>query len=134
MELSYTRVTDALVRQGAQLLIIPTMDVEEWGRHEHQLHSRIAPVRAAEYSIPIFRLASSGISQAVAGSGYVVAQTTFPGNAEILAAKLRLPSAGALPLDRWLAPGCVGVTGFVIAMLLFLTWKDARHRKHPPAA
>ena len=29
-DLSYTRVTDELVRQGAQLLIVPTMDVEDW--------------------------------------------------------------------------------------------------------
>ena len=133
-DLSYTRVTDALVKQGAQLLIVPTMDVEEWGRHEHQLHSRIAPVRAAEYGIPIFRLASSGISQAVAGEGYVVAQTTFPGNASILSAKLRLPNSGALPLDRWLAPGCVGITALIIATLLFLTWKNTRHHRHTPAA
>ena len=133
-DLSYTRVTDALVKQGAQLLIVPTMDVEEWGRHEHQLHSRIAPARAAEYGIPIFRLASSGISQAVAGEGYVVAQTTFPGNASILSAKLRLPNSGALPLDRWLAPGCVGITALIIATLLFLTWKNIRHHRHTPAA
>lgn len=64
-DLSYTRVTDELVRQGAQLIICPTMDVSEWGRHEHELHTRVAPVRAAEYGVPIFRLASSGISQAV---------------------------------------------------------------------
>ncbi|HEY2329723.1 MAG TPA: carbon-nitrogen hydrolase family protein [Verrucomicrobiae bacterium] len=68
-DLSYTRVTDELVRQGAQLLIVPTMDVEEWGRHQHELHARVAPVRAAEYGIPIFRVASSGISQAVTGGG-----------------------------------------------------------------
>ena len=73
-DLSYTRVTDELVRQGAQLLIVPTMDVEEWGRHQHELHSRVAPVRAAEYGIPIFRVASSGISQAVSWTGNVVAQ------------------------------------------------------------
>ena len=46
-DLSYTRVTDELVRQGAQLLIVPTMDVDFWGRHQHELHSRVAPVRAA---------------------------------------------------------------------------------------
>ena len=62
-DLSYTRVTDALVRQGAQMLIVPTMDVETWGQHQHELHARIAPVRAAEYGILIFRVASSGISQ-----------------------------------------------------------------------
>jgi len=123
-DLSYARVTDELVRQGAQLLIVPTMDVEDWGRHQHELHSRVAPVRAAEYGIPIFRVASSGISQAVTGDGYVVAQTSIPGSGEIFSAQLRLPTHGRLPLDRWLAPFCVAVTGIVTAVLLFLAWKE----------
>jgi len=123
-DLSYTRVTDELVRQGAQLLIVPTMDVEEWGRHQHELHSRVAPVRAAEYGVPIFRVASSGISQAINGSGQVVAQTTIPGSGEILAAQLRLPRQGSLPLDRWLAPFCTGITGLLTAALLWLNWRD----------
>jgi len=125
-DLSYTRVTDELVRQGAQLLIVPTMDVEFWGRHQHELHARVAPVRAAEYGIPIFRVASSGISQAVTGSGQVVTQTSIPGNGEFFSAQLRLPSRGSLPLDRFLAPLCVGVTAIVTATLLFLTWKEKR--------
>ena len=125
-DLSYTRVTDELVRQGAQLLIVPTMDVELWGRHQHELHSRVAPVRAAEYGIPIFRVASSGISQAVTGSGQVVAQTSMPGVGEILSAKLHLPARGSLPVDRWLAPFCTGITGFILAALLLLEWKDNR--------
>jgi apolipoprotein N-acyltransferase len=125
-DLSYTRVTDELVRQGAQLLIVPTMDVDDWGRHQHELHSRVAPVRAAEYGIPIFRVASSGISQAVTGTGDVVAQTKIPGNGEIFSAQLRLPTRGFLPLDRYLAPICTGVTGIITAILLFLAWKDKR--------
>jgi apolipoprotein N-acyltransferase len=135
-DLSYTRVTDELVRQGAQLLIVPTMDVSEWGRHQHELHSRVAPVRAAEYGIPIFRLASSGISQAVNGNGNVVAQTHFDGNAEILAAKLRLPMRGTMPLDRWLAPLCVAVTSMLIVTLLFLAWKERKSSSsnQPPLA
>jgi apolipoprotein N-acyltransferase len=127
-DLSYTRVTDELVRQGAQLLIVPTMDVEDWGRHQHELHSRVAPARAAEYGIPIFRLASSGISQAVAGDGHVVAQTSFPGSLDILSAQFRLPAHGSLPLDRFLAPVCTAITGVILAALLFLAWKD----KHTP--
>ena len=125
-DLSYTRVTDELVRQGAQLLIVPTMDVETWGRHQHELHSRVAPVRAAEYGLPIFRVDSSGISQAVTGGGQVIAQTSIPGNGEIFSAQLRLPMRGSLPLDRWLAPLCVGVTGIATALLLLLAWKDKR--------
>ena len=123
-DLSYTRVTDELVRQGAQLLIVPTMDVADWGKHEHELHSRVAPVRATEYGIPIFRVASSGISQAVTGGGQVVAQTSIPGSGEIFSAQLRLPMRGSLPLDRYLAPFCVAITSIVTAVLLFLNWKE----------
>ena len=125
-DLSYTRVTDELIRQGAQLLIVPTMDVETWGRHQHELHSRVAPVRAAEYGVPIFRLASSGISQAVTGYGSVIAQTRMPGPGEILSAQLRLPRRGSLPLDRILAPVCTAITAMVLAALLFLEWKTKR--------
>jgi apolipoprotein N-acyltransferase len=127
-DLSYTRVTDELVRQGAQLIICPTMDVEYWGRHQHELHARVAPVRAAEYGIPIFRVASSGISQAVTGGGLVIAQTSIPGNGEIFSAQLRLSRQGSIPLDRCLAPLCTGSTGIITAALLLLAWKDKRGR------
>ena len=125
-DLSYTRVTDELVRQGAQLIICPTMDVDYWGRHQHEIHSRVAPVRASEYGIPIFRVASSGISQAVTGGGQVVAQTSVGGYGEIFSAQLRLPPHGSIPIDRYLAPLCTGIIGIVAAVLLFLAWKDKR--------
>lgn len=118
-DLSYTRVVDELVRQGAQLLIVPTMDVEYWGRHQHELHARVAPVRAAEYGIPIFRLTSSGISQAVDEAGQVVAQAPMPGNGAFLAARLSLPPNGVLPPDRFFAPICTGIT---VLVLLWLLW------------
>jgi apolipoprotein N-acyltransferase len=117
-DLSYARVTDELVRQGAQMLIVPTMDVADWGRHQHELHARVAPVRAAEYGIPIFRVASSGISQGVNWRGGVQSSAPFEGQGEILffGAHLSPGLKAPLPLDRWLAPFCVGVTG------LFVTW------------
>jgi apolipoprotein N-acyltransferase len=112
-DLSYARVTDELLRQGAQMLIVPTMDVADWGRHQHELHARVAPVRAAEYGIPIFRLASSGISQGVDRMGMVRASAPFEGEGEMLflGVNLRPDRHGSLPLDRWLAPLCVAVTG-----------------------
>jgi apolipoprotein N-acyltransferase len=131
-DLSYTRVTDELVRQGAQLLIVPTMDLEDWGKHEHELHSRVAPVRAAEYGIPIFRLASSGISQAVTGGGKVIAQTRIGGNGDILSAKLQLPTRGALPLDRFLAPVCVAITGVTLFWLILLSLREKSSKKKTP--
>jgi len=100
--------------------------VEYWGRHQHELHSRVAPVRAAEYGIPIFRVASSGSSQAVSGGGNVIAQIPFGRNGDFFSAQLRIPPHGSLPLDRYLAPLCTVVTGIVTAILLLLTWNDKR--------
>jgi len=116
-DLSYTRVTDELVRQGAQMLIVPTMDVADWGRRQHELHARVAPVRAAEYGIPIFRLASSGISQGVNGHGWVQASVSFPGEGEMIFFGASLNRKGSLPLDRLLARFCVLITALVIIVL-----------------
>ncbi len=131
-DLSYTRVTDELVRQGAQMLIVPTMDVAEWGQHQHELHARVAPVRAAEYGIPIFRLASSGISQGVNKSGRVQSSAPFPGEGEVIVFGAVLPKGGgSLPLDRYLAPVCVRVTGLFISWLAVGTFvKSSRFRRH----
>jgi apolipoprotein N-acyltransferase len=123
-DLSYTRVTDELVRQGAQMLIVPTMDLVEWGRHQHELHARVAPVRAAEYGIPIFRVASSGISQAVSGSGIVRASAPFPGDGEMIFFGTNSSHKGSLPLDRYLAPVSVFVTG------VFVVWLVVAGRKN----
>lgn len=117
-DLSYTRVTDRLVRQGAQALIVPTMDVVDWGRHEHELHARVARIRAAEYGIPIFRVASSGISQLVDRSGFERASAGFPGQKEMLSGNIFVGRTGSLPIDRWLAPASVGVTGMIIIFLV----------------
>ena len=113
-DLSYRHVVDNLIAQGAQLLIVPTMDVVDWGQHQHELHARIAPMRASEYHIPIFRLCSSGISQAVDANGSVIAMASFPGQDEIMSAALPFNRPGRLPIDHWIAPFSVFVTvGFI---------------------
>jgi apolipoprotein N-acyltransferase len=103
-DLSYTRVTDRLVARGAQALIVPTMDVADWGRTQHELHALIAPTRATEYGIPIFRLASSGISQVVKASGTVEAIAPFPGADETIFASINIANRGRRPIDRFAAP------------------------------
>lgn len=130
-DLSYTRVTDELLRQGAQMLIVPTMDVAEWGRHQHELHARVAPVRAAEYGIPIFRVASSGISQGVNHTGRIQSSAPFPGEGAILffGARLSPGLKGSLPLDRWLAPFCVLVTGAFTVWLMIDRLRHGRLAK-----
>jgi apolipoprotein N-acyltransferase len=121
-DLSYRLITDQLVSNGAEALIVPTMDVQDWGKAQHELHARIAPVRAAEYGIPIFRVASSGISQLVDCCGRVLAKAPCPGEGAELTGILRMGRTGKTPVDNWLAPLCVlatalcgcGLTGAVI--------------------
>ncbi len=133
-DLNYRRVTDELIRQGAQALIVPTMDVADWGENQHRLHARVAPVRAAEYGVPIFRLCSSGISQLVERDGRVVASASFPGEGEIIVGTLRLAQPGTLPFDRVLAPACAGATGLLMAWLVFAAlWNPKRTAAQPGA-
>ena len=117
-DLSYTRITDKLVRLGAQALVVPTMDVLDWGNRQHRLHARIAPVRAAEYGIPIFRVASSGISQCVDSRGRILAEAPCPGDGSTLCGTLDLGSQGTLPLDRWLAPFSTAIAAIVVVWFL----------------
>jgi apolipoprotein N-acyltransferase len=121
-DLSYTRVTDRLVKLGAEAIIVPTMDVVDWGSAQHELHSRIAPARATECGLPIFRVASSGISQLVDRSGRVLATAPCPGDAATITGTLEMRGAGRRPLDRWLAPFATGVTAATIIWFL-LRWR-----------
>jgi apolipoprotein N-acyltransferase len=120
-DLSYTRVADRLVQQGAQALIVPTMDVADWGNAQHELHARVTPVRASEYGLPIFRLASSGVSQWADRNGRIRASAPALGDGATLAGTLEMRGPGRLPPDRWLAPFAVGVTVVLVATFL-LRW------------
>lgn len=128
-DLSYTRVTDALVRKGAQMLIVPTMDIAEWGAHQHRLHARVAPMRAAEYGIPIFRVASSGISQGVDHRGKVLASAPFPGEGEVIFFGANLKGKGMVPADRLLALFCVGITGLFLIRQAAVALRNRRREK-----
>jgi len=130
-DLSCTRVTDELIRQGAQAILAPTMDVEDWGKRQHLLHGRVAPIRAAEYGVPIFRLCSSGISQAVDQYGRVLARAPFPGQGKSLEASFELPRRGRLPADRFLIWPCIAVcAGFLAWHVVHSFWSrvDASRR------
>ena len=123
-DLSFSRVIDELIRQGAQILIIPTMDVVAWGEREHRLHAKIAPARAQEYQVPIFRLASSGISQSVTAQGTIAAAAPFPGQGAFIVDTIQASDQGRLPIDRWIAaPSSL----LALAACLFLGLQKARH-------
>lgn len=117
-DLSYSRVTDELIRQGARALLVPTMDVIDWGKHQHALHGRVAPMRAAEYQVSILRVTSSGESQLVRVDGTIAASIPFGCQEQVLSGFMELAPNGRLPLDRWFAPVAVAFTGLFSLWLL----------------
>jgi len=116
-DLSYRRVVDGLIAQGAEAIVVPTMDVTDWGERQHQLHARVGPVRAAELRVPLFRLCSSGISQLIDDRGRVGTMAGFRGERQMMGGNLDLIHPGRLPLDHWLGPFSVGVTLLILARL-----------------
>jgi len=129
----YSRVMDELIRQGAQALILPTMDSVDWGAAQHLLHGRVAPVRAAEYAVPVFRVCSSGVSQSIDATGRVLSAAPFAGEGAMLAGELALPARGRIPPDRLLARLSVAVSAALIAWLAAGAIRQKiRNRIHPP--
>ncbi len=121
-DLSYARVTDELVKQGAQALFVPTMDIVEWGAHQHELHARVGPVRASEYGLPIFRLSSSGISQIINDRGIVEAFGGFPEQGKVISGEIVFSEKGKLPWDRHVAPLASAFTGICSVWMLLRSW------------
>ncbi|HVT88023.1 MAG TPA: nitrilase-related carbon-nitrogen hydrolase [Tepidisphaeraceae bacterium] len=114
-DVSYALVCDDFVRQGAQGLIFPTMDLASWGDHERRmLHGALAPIRSAEYGVPVFSVWSSGVSQLTGQHGKTIATAGYPGQGEMIAGRFDLSQVGHLPPDRWLAWAAVVITGQLV--------------------
>jgi len=132
---SYATVMDDFVRQGAQGFIIPTLDPIKWGGYERRmLHGRMAPVRSAEYGIPIFGVWSSGESQLTDRYGRVIARAGFPGQGEIIAGSFNLAEPGHIPPDRPLAFGAMlGTAAFIAHSILgrFMKFKGPADKSNP---
>jgi apolipoprotein N-acyltransferase len=131
-DLSYRKVVDHLVEQRAQALIVPFMDVTDWGGYQHRLHSIVPPVRAREYRIPIFRVGSSGISQLINRSGTVIASAPFPGQESIIAETIQLADPGRLPLDHYIAPTCSVLVALWYLVMLSVSVKEKIIKRPPP--
>jgi apolipoprotein N-acyltransferase len=129
-DLSYTRVVDDFVRQGAIALLNPTMDVSDWGALQHRLHARVTPVRSAEYQLPMFRVASSGVSQLTDAAGNLLATAPFPGEGAIIGGRLPLgqETRPHIPLMHHAAPACTGIAALALIVSLIPSGK----RVSPP--
>ncbi|MDO8588195.1 MAG: nitrilase-related carbon-nitrogen hydrolase [Armatimonadota bacterium] len=63
-----------LVRNGAEIIVVPTFDPGSWGALQHVQHARMAQARAAEAGRWVVRATSSGVTQIINPGGEVTAQ------------------------------------------------------------
>jgi apolipoprotein N-acyltransferase len=73
---TFTDVPRRLVDMGAELLLGPVMDVEDWPAQERWQHADMAPFRSIELRRCAVRAASSGISQIIDTHGRIGRQRT----------------------------------------------------------
>jgi apolipoprotein N-acyltransferase len=137
-DLSFTRVMDRVIAQKPQALIIPTMDLNDWGAQQQRLHTRIAPVRAVEYGVPVLRVCTEGISQHTQPTHQIVNIPGVPHPAiQGTLALLDARQADRLrpPVDRFLAPLCTGLTAlFMLSFpLAKLAARFQRAAASPPS-
>lgn len=117
-DMNYARVTDELIEKGAALLVIPAMDVMLWGERAHRLSAQLAAVRAAEYGVPLFRLASSGYSRIATPDGKIAVELGVPAQGQVIQGEVQLSAKGRRPLDRWLLWPCLVLTGSLAVFLI----------------
>ncbi|MEI6519721.1 MAG: nitrilase-related carbon-nitrogen hydrolase [bacterium] len=68
-DFDYASTNVNLVKNGAEVLVVPTYDAIGWTALQHTQHSQMAQARAAEVSRWVLRSTSSGISQIIRPDG-----------------------------------------------------------------
>ncbi len=125
---NYRRINDVLAAQDMQALIIPTLDLETWGPHQHWLSARLGATGAVEYGIPVIRLASSGLSQFIDAQGRLLASGSMPDQGEIVSALIALSARTRLPWDRFAAPYAFYPATALLLWALTVSFIDHRRR------
>ena len=119
-----------LVRNGAELLVIPTFDSNEWTAVQHDQHSRMAQARAAEMGRWTVRATSSGVSQIINPSGFVTAVIWNGGPAATVG--IAVPRREITWYVRWgylLPDFCLGISGiWLLAILVMGCWGHLRRK------
>ena len=71
-DMDYSYVARNIVRNGAEMLFIPTYDALRWGESQHRQHSAMTSMRAVENGRFIARTTTSGISQIIDPNGRIL--------------------------------------------------------------
>ena len=116
-DFDYAHTALNLVRNGAEVLVVPTFDAVEWGETQHRQHTRMAQARTAEVGLYTIRATSSGISQILTPTGQPLASIPFGESAAATGAFL--PDNTLTPYIRY--AWCLPYLCLVISLLWALS-------------
>lgn len=118
-----------LVRRGATVLVVPTGDLQSWGRTQHDNHEWLARLRAVENDRWLVRATSSGRSEAIDPHGRPsVEGIEFGDSGSVVVAyghRDHFALGGQL---YWLGPAAMA--GTVLFLILFV-WRCRRPGRSP---
>ena len=116
----YEDVIRRMVRDGAELLAIPSMDAESWSRREHFQHAELFRHRAAENGRWMVVSATSGVTQIIDPHGKRVHELPLIEEGVLTG---EIGRSGRLTLYTrigWLFPWMMLVAGVVWVLVLFV--------------
>ena len=119
-DFDYAHTALNLVRNGAEVLVVPTFDAVEWGETQHRQHTRMAQARTAEVGLYTIRVTSSGISQVLDPTGQPLASIPFGDSAAASENFFSLAACTSYVRFMWLLPYlCLGI-GLLWALSLII--------------
>ncbi len=111
-----------MARQGARLLVVPTLDPMEWGNLQHTQHSDMSAARSVESGLWLVRAASSGRSQVIDRLGTQRAALANGKEGTLTASAYVGPGGTFYTRWGWLfAPACLVFT--LAAAVMLLAWR-----------
>lgn len=103
----YQDVIRKMTANGADFIVIPTMDAESWGATQHDQHAELARIRAAENGRWVFVTATSGVSQVIDPRGHLHARLGALEQGTILGMIKRETNRTFFTRWGWMLPWCL---------------------------
>ncbi|MFT3990578.1 MAG: nitrilase-related carbon-nitrogen hydrolase [Luteolibacter sp.] len=122
----YEGVIRGMTKEGAEMIVIPTMDAETWSVRQHEQHAELACIRACENGRWAFACATSGVSQVIDSHGHVHARLAALEQGVMTQTMKRETALTFYTCFGWLCPWVSLVLAAVGWVWVFLPkrWKD----------
>lgn len=127
---SFPMIPRALVKSGAELLVVPAYDAFEWGMVEKAQHVSVVSMRAVETRRFLVRAASSGISVIFDPYGQAVAQALAPEPTVIWGTVQPRSDLTFFVKYGWLLPYWCGLVGAIVVLAKIV--ERMAEPRHPP--